>query len=320
MGNSHKYMVCIHCLTYNQEAFIEDTLKGFVMQRTNFPFIAVAVDDFSTDRTAEIIRRYEKEYPSIIKGVYLQENYYSQRKTKKPFVDPYDESAKYVALCEGDDYWTDPFKLQKQVDFLETHNDFVMCCTAFTITYERREDEKVIVRSDKDEILVDDLLREYWIGTLTTLFRRDVFAAYKPPFSDLPMGDLPLWGHMALQGRIGYIPDITANYRQLTSSACHFVDPQKQYAFQIEAMRVREYFAQVTGKVSIASPAFSKNAHYYLDQCYEHGWFDFPMEKLWHFIEEYGHPSGYDRLKRWGLKSNLNYCLSKIVYRLLKKR
>ena len=313
-------MVCIHCMTYNQEKYIEDTLKGIVMQQTSFPFIAVVVDDCSSDGTADIVRRYEKDYPSIIKGVYLPENYYSQKKSKLGLLKPFDESAKYIAICEGDDYWTDEFKLQKQVDFLEAHEDYVMCCTAFTLTYEGREDKKVVVRSDKDEIRIEDLLQEYWIGTLTTLFKSELFIEYQPPFANLPMGDLPLWGFLALKGRIKYLPDVTANYRQLSTSACHFVDPKKQYKFQLEAMRIREYYAQVTGKTDVASPAFSKNSHYIFDQCYEHGWLDFPMDGLWHFVEEYGAPSGYDKLKRWGLRSQFNYRLSKKALSFLKKQ
>ena len=108
-------MVCIHCTTYNHQAFLEDALKGFVMQQTTFPFVAVVIDDCSTDNTAQILRKYESEYPEIIKAVYLKENYYSQHKPKKPFFEPFDRDATYIALCEGDDYWTDPLKLQKQV-------------------------------------------------------------------------------------------------------------------------------------------------------------------------------------------------------------
>ena len=320
MGTPYENMVCIHCMTYNQEKYIEDTLKGFVMQKTDFPFIAVVFDDFSTDGTADIIRRYEKEYPSIIKGVYLPENYYSQRKSKLGLLKPFDATAKYVAICEGDDYWTDEYKLQKQVDFLEAHDDFVLCCTAFTLTYDGREDDKTVVRFDKDEIRLEDLLQEYWIGTLTTVLKSELFTAFRRPFDDLPMSDLPLWCFLAMKGRIKYLPDVTANYRQLSTSACHFVDPKKQYKFRLDAMRVREYYAQAAGKTAVAAPAFSKHAHFILDECYRNGWLDFPMDRLWHFVEEYGHPSGYDRLKRWGLRSAFRLRLSKKLFDFLKRK
>ena len=320
MGTQYENMVCIHCMTYNQEKYIEDTLKGFVMQKTDFPFIAAVFDDFSTDGTADIIRRYEKEYPSIIKGVYLPENYYSQRKSKLGLLKPFDATAKYVAICEGDDYWTDEYKLQKQVDFLEAHDDFVLCCTAFTLTYNGREDDKTVVRFDKDVIRLEDLLQEYWIGTLTTVLKSELFTAFRRPFDDLPMSDLPLWCFLATKGRIKYLPDVTANYRQLSTSACHFVDPKKQYKFRLDAMRVREYYAQAAGKTAVAAPAFSKHAHFILDECYRNGWLDFPMDRLWHFVEEYGHPSGYDRLKCWGLRSAFRLRLSKKLFDFLKRK
>ena len=85
-------------------------------------------------------------------------------------------------------------------------------------------------------------------------------------------------------------------------------------------MRVREYYAQAAGKTAVAAPAFSKHAHFILDECYRKGWLDFPMDRLWHFVEEYGHPSGYDRLKRWGLRSAFRLRLSKKLFDFLKRK
>ena len=317
--DGYQYMVCVRCMTYNQESYIKDALDGFVMQQTDFPFIVVVVDDCSTDHTADIVRAYEKEYPQIIKGVYLTENYYSQHKSKQAFLDPYEKQSKYVALCEGDDYWTDPAKLQKQVDFLESHEDYVLCCTAFTLTNEGHEDEPVLVKNDQEMIKLDDLLCGYWIGTLTTVFRRVLLEDYVPPFPNYPMGDLQLWGFMATRGKIGYLSDITANYRQLASSASHFSDSRGEYRFRLEAMCVREYYAREYDRLSIVSPFFSKQAHFIFDNCYKHGWLDFPKETLWHFMKEYGHPSGFDKLKYWGLRSEANYWISKKFLLFLKK-
>ncbi|MCQ2285308.1 MAG: glycosyltransferase [Bacteroidales bacterium] len=123
-----EYTVCALCLAYNEEAYIGETLKGFVTQKTNFPFIAVVIDDACTDQTAEFIRQYEKEYPDIIKGIYLDENHYSIRKPKFPYYEKYRNHSTYFTICEGDDFWNDPNKLQKQVDFLESHLDYNLCC------------------------------------------------------------------------------------------------------------------------------------------------------------------------------------------------
>lgn len=126
-------MVSILTLAYNHEPYIRQCLDGIVMQRTNFRFELLIHDDASTDETANIIREYEKKYPDIIKPIYQKENQYSK---KVPIGATYlypKAKGKYIALCEGDDYWTDALKLQKQVDFLESHPDYVMCSHRFRI-------------------------------------------------------------------------------------------------------------------------------------------------------------------------------------------
>ena len=122
-------MVTIRCLAYNQEKYIRDCLEGFVMQRTNFRFEAVVHDDASTDGTAAVIKEYAAKYPDIIKPILETENQYSKHDGSLGRIMEEHTHGKYVAFCEGDDYWTDPLKLQKQVDFLEGHPDvsFSVC-------------------------------------------------------------------------------------------------------------------------------------------------------------------------------------------------
>lgn len=315
-----KYMVMVLCLTYNHELYLEDALKGFVMQKTNFPFIAVVIDDCSTDGTANILHQYEETYPEIIKAVYLPENYYSQGKSKYPFYKEYQDNSKYIALCEGDDYWIDPLKLQKQVDLLEQHEEYSMCCTAFSQTINGKESEKTKIVFDLDDIDIRQILEGQWIGTLTVMYRKGLVHDYKPPFSNLPMGDLPLWCHLAQKGTVKYIKDITANYRRLDKSACHFPELSKQFAFDLEAMRVREYYAKKIGYIDAFQATLSKKSKYMLDVCFCKGYMDIPLDKLWHFVSSYGKPSGYDKLKYWGLKSKSSYALSRLIYYVLKRQ
>lgn len=118
-------LVSICCITYNHEKFIRDAIEGFLMQQTNFDFEIIVHDDASTDGTAEIIREYEKKYPELFVTIFQNENQYSQGIKPWPnFVFPM-ARGKYIALCEGDDYWTEPLKLQKQVDFLERNSKYV---------------------------------------------------------------------------------------------------------------------------------------------------------------------------------------------------
>ena len=106
------------CITYNHERFIRDCLEGFVMQKTDFPFEILINDDASTDKTADIIREYEAKYPHLFRCVYQTENQQGKKNVWTDILFPMVQG-EYVALYEGDDYWTNPLKLQKQVDFLD---------------------------------------------------------------------------------------------------------------------------------------------------------------------------------------------------------
>ena len=122
--------VSVVCNAYNHEKYIRSALEGFVMQKTSFPFEVLVHDDASTDHTAEIIREYEIKYPDIIKPIYSTENQYSKNDGSLDRIQYGRVQGKYIALCEGDDYWMDPLKLQKQYDLLEKHPEIDMCATA----------------------------------------------------------------------------------------------------------------------------------------------------------------------------------------------
>ena len=121
-------MVSIACTTYNHEKYIRNALEGFVSQKTSFLFEILVMDDASTDGTADIIREYEKKYPELIKPIYQKVNQYSQG--LRPGQQNRDRAiGKYIAICEGDDYWIDNHKLQKQVDYMEAHPGCTFCFT-----------------------------------------------------------------------------------------------------------------------------------------------------------------------------------------------
>jgi glycosyltransferase involved in cell wall biosynthesis len=122
-------LVSICCLTFNHEAFVRQCLDGFLMQKTDFDIEILVHDDASTDNTQSILREYESKYPDKIFPLYETENKYSNGyKGRMDIVFNYARArGKYIASCEGDDYWTDPQKLQKQVDFMESHPDYSVC-------------------------------------------------------------------------------------------------------------------------------------------------------------------------------------------------
>lgn len=129
--DNNPIVVSISCITYNHAPFIRQCLDGFLMQQTNFAFEVLIHDDASTDGTTEIIKEYEARYPDVIKPIYEEENQWVKGRRGSAVFNFPRARGKYIALCEGDDYWTDPLKLQKQVDFLEKNPDYVMCSHRF---------------------------------------------------------------------------------------------------------------------------------------------------------------------------------------------
>ena len=226
------YMVNISCMTYNHEKYIEDALKGFVMQKTNFSFCALVIDDASTDGTAEIIRKYEKEYPDIIKAVYLNENHYSQHKSKREYYTPWRERSKYIAICEGDDYWIDPYKLQKQVDYLEEHPEYGLIRTNYN-KYYQAEDRFEHAINDKESYIKDTfedyLINAWFMAPCTIMYRKEYSNIHF--LRKFSVGTLPIVLEAALNSKIACLPDITTVYRVLNNSASHFNDYKKRISF-----------------------------------------------------------------------------------------
>ena len=131
-------LVSICCLTYNHAPYLRQCTDGFMMQERTFPIEILIHDDASTDGTQDIIREYEEKFPDIIKPQYQAENQYSKGKMVEAY-NYFRAEGRYIALCEGDDYWTDPQKLQKQVDFLESYPDYVMCSHRYRIYFQQEQ-------------------------------------------------------------------------------------------------------------------------------------------------------------------------------------
>lgn len=176
--NSETPLVSIYCITYNHVDYIRQCLDGFVMQKTNFRYEVVIHDDASTDGTSDIVREYADKYPEIIKPIIQKENVYSKggfeliNKLVKPHL-----TGKYVALCEGDDYWTHPEKLQKQVDYLEVNPDCTLCYHAADIKF--TEDftglRNIPAFCDvKNEYRFIDTIKGYPFQTATVVYRREL--------------------------------------------------------------------------------------------------------------------------------------------------
>lgn len=197
-------LVSICCTTFNHQNFIKDALKGFIEQKTKFPIEILIHDDASTDRTPAILREYEKTDPRI-KVIYQKENKYSQG--EKPFIKYLFKNAKgkYIAMCEGDDFWTDPFKLQKQVDFLENNNGYVL---SFHDALESGN-KGVIYNNGKKDLSKEDLILNSHLHTSTVLFywNKEIFSKTKA--IKVVNGDTALYSILGHFGKGKYIKTIT---------------------------------------------------------------------------------------------------------------
>ncbi|MBD5356430.1 MAG: glycosyltransferase family 2 protein [Bacteroides sp.] len=244
-----KPLVVIRCITYNHEKYIRDALEGFVMQKADFHYVAIVHDDASTDSTPAIIQEYADRYPDIIFPIFELENQYSKhngslRKIMNEACDT--TEAKYIAICEGDDYWTDPLKLQKQVNFLETHPDYSACLTKF-ISYNEVIQKKYALIGEDYSSLRDMLWKDLQFGTATLVLIRSLYNKYytetSPENKNWLMGDKPLVLYMAAHGKVKTLGDCTAVYRILETSASHSLDINLQLKRARNTIDIYHYFA-----------------------------------------------------------------------------
>lgn len=249
------FPVLVRCFTYNHSKYIEDALYGFVSQKTSFPFVCLIIDDASTDGEQEIINRFLERECDMEKSeskqtndafvicaphkhnknctmivYFLEENHYSIKKSKLSYIQPWRDRCKYEALCEGDDYWTDNEKLQKQFEVLEANPDVMMVYTSFdTVNAER-----VPVSVERYDACHDfscsgnifpRLLWKNFVLTLTTCFRKEIYESSL--FVEAPARlDYLLFLTATLEGDTAYIAEVTGKYRITSTGAIASVHSQ----------------------------------------------------------------------------------------------
>ena len=214
MSNEIKPLVSICCLVYNHEQYLRDCFEGFVKQQTTFPFEILVHDDASTDHSADIIHEYTEKYPNLFKPIYQKENQYSKG-VKISFEYQYPRAqGKYIALCEGDDYWTDAHKLQMQLDWLEAHPEDSMCCSNAAILSSNKELNWSRYKKDTDIPINDMILGGgEFIQTCTILFRKNLLYNYPQCCKGCAVGDYPLQLWSVLNGKVHYFASKTGAYR-----------------------------------------------------------------------------------------------------------
>lgn len=270
------FLVRISCITFNQASYIEDAMNGFTMQKTTFPFICNIVDDASIDGEQEVIANYLKDnfdledkafvrqeetddYVQTLARhksnhncyffvLFLKYNHYSIKKSKASYNK---WTTKYLAICEGDDYWIDPLKLQKQVDFLENNPAYNMVYTKYK---ERHND---IVKDGSWNLLEGNCLKPYllrkgFIPTASVMFRSNFKFDLDYKKINFKLGDVPTWIQLMHSGPIKLLPDVTTVYRVLEGSASHPKDFLKGMLFDLGAHECRKYFSDKYGYKDIS--------------------------------------------------------------------
>lgn len=207
-------IVSVLAMTYNHELYIAQALEGILMQKTNFDFDIVVGEDCSTDNTRKIVLEYADKYPGKFK-LLLHEHNIGAIANQIAVIKSC--TGKYIAICEGDDYWTDPLKLQKQVDFLEANNDYSMCYHRVNELFMNgRCLPDIINKSNKEQTFtIYDLARANFIHTPSVIFRKDHINKLPNWFNESPVGDYPLHMLNAKYGKIKYLPELMAVYRNL---------------------------------------------------------------------------------------------------------
>lgn len=249
LPSNDNYLIRVSCPTFNHTLYITDAMNGFAMQQTSFPFVCTIIDDASTDGEQEVIQDYLRDhfdlqdsavsyeknmaYGQLIFArhktnvnchfaiLLLRENHYSQHKSKAPYIVEWDRT-KYVATCEGDDYWTDPLKLQKQVDYLEAHPECTLCFTNAIMRWEdgSGKPDRLFAQELEDRDYEGPEMTEEWITpTASFVYRRQVLDSdFYLHVISLPVmrivGDIPLVLTCKHLGIVHGLSDVTCVYRR----------------------------------------------------------------------------------------------------------
>ena len=241
--------VIVNCFTYNHKPYIEDALNGFCMQETKFPFVCNIVDDASTDGEQKIIKDYlgkhfnfvdcndienetddyifyyaqHKHNNNCFFAVYLLNyNHYSLKKPKMPYLSSWMDNAKYVALCEGDDYWITPHKLQKQVEYMEAHPDCSLCFHANRYLYSNGiYKDLYLSQEDKNECPIGELIMKGGgiMSTASMMYLKTARDNYPTWPRKSGIGDAPLMLVLAERGKVAYLNEVMCVYRVSTSGS-----------------------------------------------------------------------------------------------------
>lgn len=219
--NTPLLSVCL--ITYNHVKYLREAIDSVLMQKVNFSWELIIADDFSTDGTREIVLEYKKKYPDFIKLILQEQNVGVEQNWQELITSP---NSKYIAYLEGDDYWTDPLKLQKQVNYMTDHPECTMCFSAAEIITGNSNKTGNFIRPNNGDIIytAEDMILGggNFFHTGSILFRKNIFDNLPKWFFESPVGDYPLALICANNGTVAYIDEIMSAWRSM--AACSWTE------------------------------------------------------------------------------------------------
>lgn len=269
MGRTNNPILSVHMVTYNHVRFINQAIDSVLSQKTNFEFELVIGEDCSTDGTREIVFDYARKYPEKIKLITSEFNVGPNANDKRTTLSC---NGKYIAFCEGDDYWVDLYKIQKQIEFLETNPEFGLIHSDVNLYYE--DSGRIIEQYNKHMgiLIPEGEVFDYLIVPLYQMFIKTVTVCYRKEIVDKyfdfnvvlerewKLSDLPLWLDISKHSKVHYMHESTATYRLLNESASRSKNPLVLHEFHKSVFDVYKYYCK---KYSVSNDIINKiNIHY----------------------------------------------------------
>lgn len=297
------YRVFVRCNTFNQSKYIENALKGFAMQQTNFPFVCLVMDDCSTDGEQEVIKAWMERECDMEKAEYgeielsniilvphklnsnctfafylLKRNTWKERELKVAMYAPWRNHCEYEALCEGDDYWIEPLKLQSQADFLDKHLEYSMCFSNSLVHWqdEKKEDSMFASIEDRD-YTGTEIMSKWQVATATVMHRGGVIDSgiYKEAcrHKKIMYGDIRLFLSCAAVGKVRGMSDVFSVYRRLSSGAVLTMEKSNKIKWKLceHVLELAKVFGVEYNEIA---------DHLYTDSCVNHFFYNLKEKDL----------------------------------------
>ena len=333
------HKVRIVCRTFNQAQYIIDALNGFCMQKTNFPFVAIIIDDASTDGEPQIISQYLEDHFDMANAqndenddakriaavhkdnpnchflvILLKYNFYSIKKAVYPLYKGWHENVPYIAMCEGDDFWTNSLKLQKQVDYLEGHPKCGLVWAKAKCYYQNKGEFKGTTGHYMSGYY--DMFVNYSIAPLTTMYRRTAVEGYSDFIKGQKwlLGDAPLYLYIAHDHDIYFMDEIVGVYRILKNSASHHTSYEQKIRFKNSTFDVVKFFCEKYGH-----PNFKQLESIHYSYMFNYAFNDARYDTAKEFYDLIPYPTLKIRMKRFVISSRLlRNCYQYIYNRITK--